>query len=448
MLNSILCEFAKYHNMKNNIIWPELDYCGEYKGYSNNECEKDFGFECINIEKKIGYRYSYFFEDEIDALLLKGQVDEIRLVIWDNREEIPYFDYADSRVLVINFYDMFCDLRENVEDEETLHLYELMTERVTSAVEQANALISLVTLPGFTPSYIHKTRDTTVNNLVNTVLSLEAFYVKEEHYKSTQFDSSQLITDYHLQDIFVKSGFQFSFIGKSTFAKSFMTSEYLYTYFKKNSMFDYTPIVSGYLKSVEQLLDAICVCFRNSKGLVINMGNYTLGSYTEFIDQHPDIFKTELHSVHQIIVKCLESYRIESRNHLFHRDYFNTWERVEIIRKNTIFLYMALLSSVDTELLEDNNNILRYINRNYEDLFNILDNKDYQEYYMVLQGIEYSRLMKLPRTKGLTYDKNGLITNPLSFRSLLDNNDITISSNNMPSEIWSIDKNGNKDRIL
>ena len=41
------------------------------------------------------------------------------------------------------------------------------------------------------------------------------------------------------------SRFEYAFVGSSDFAKSYQTSEYLFRFFKENTMFDLTPVVSG-----------------------------------------------------------------------------------------------------------------------------------------------------------------------------------------------------------
>lgn len=43
-------------------------------------------------------------------------------------------------------------------------------------------------------------------------------------------------------------------MGDEDFAKSFMTSEYLFELFKNKINIDYTWVICGYVKSVEQLL--------------------------------------------------------------------------------------------------------------------------------------------------------------------------------------------------
>ena len=65
--------------------------------------------------------------------------------------------------------------------------------------------------------------------------------------------------------LFYKEKRYLALCGKEDFAHSFITSEYLYQTLRGNNEFDYTAIVSGYLKSVEQLL------FRIEKFLLNNL---------------------------------------------------------------------------------------------------------------------------------------------------------------------------------
>lgn len=56
-----------------------------------------------------------------------------------------------------------------------------------------------------------------------------------------------------------------------------------------------TPIVSGYLKSIELLLDIICESFRNyHKIRCEEMKTFTLGNYIHFVDEHDNIFRDKL----------------------------------------------------------------------------------------------------------------------------------------------------------
>ena len=113
---------------------------------------------------------------------------------------------------------------------------------------------------------------------------------------------------------------KYAFVGNSCFAKCFLTSEYLFRFFETNPIFDYTPIVSGYIKSIEQVLHEICLAYRNFNGIQLDLHSFTMGKYIQFLRDHDDILDDNIRPAKDIIEKCLQSYRIENRNNLFHRD--------------------------------------------------------------------------------------------------------------------------------
>ena len=449
MINHILLEMCS-QDCSDEITCPEFNFLGVYNGYTNTECEQEFGFELINQHQKIGYRYTDLQLDEIDNLLTKGGVNTIAQVIWQKDDDPVWFHYDDPRVRVILLWDLFQELFCEFEEEEIRLMYDLFTDYVSKAVTQANSMISLVTLPGYTRSYIFKTRDEVLFELRQKIRKLSSFFVKNENYKSNEENSKKLIGEYKLSRYFLEHRMDRAFVGKAKYAKSYLTSEYLYRYFKDNPMFDYTPIVSGYIKSIEQLLHAICVNYRNANHIQLNMRDYTMGSYTIFLDNHEQILREALRPMKETIVKCLESYRIESRNHLFHKDYFDSWDRVEHIRENTIFLFVTLLGSVDEALLTYNPEILGYLNDDYDRMFRLLDKRKERCFTLILDGKEYTDIDKQQRDKGLTFDENGQIQNKVRFKQFVYDHyeQIEISRRNMPSEIWISEAFNNKSKKI
>ena len=291
LINGILKEILE-DEFAAEFSWPEFEHVGTYKGYSNIECEQEFGFQFIDRNEKVGYRYTFFHDDEIEGLLSKGKVESVTLVVWQNKDEIIGFEYEDERVRIILLWDLFHELFWGLEENEISTMYNLFTTKVTKAVERAQSMISLTTLPGFTPSYLYKTRNQTVEELAEDVGTLSCFTVNNDDFKQNEYNSIQLIDNYKLADVFLANGFENVFVGTSDFAKSYLTSEYLRRFFKDNPMFDYTPIVSGYLKSIEQLLHTICESYYKGKGIVVDFSEYTLGTYITDL-RKARIFKRE-----------------------------------------------------------------------------------------------------------------------------------------------------------
>ena len=220
MINGILKDIFD-DEVADEVSWPEFEYKGIYRGYTNTEYEQEFGFEFINRDTKVEYKFSSFHYDEIEELLAKGKVDNIVLVIWENKDEIIGFEYGDNRVKVILLWDLFHELFFELDEEEICSMYDLFINRVSNAVEQANSLISLTTLPGFTPSYLYKVRNETVATLRKDVRSLAYFSVNNSDFKQNETNSRQLIDTYKLAEYFLNKKYENVFVGTSDFAKSY-----------------------------------------------------------------------------------------------------------------------------------------------------------------------------------------------------------------------------------
>ena len=427
------------------IEWPKQEPFSLCNGYTNCEYEKKVICEFINRDKKIGYKYTFTRDDNIDELLSARNVEKIELVVWQKEDDFLCFEYDDKRIKAVLLIDFFKELLCELDVEEVHVIYNLFVESVTQAVKKANSMISLTTLPGFTPSYLYKTRKETICHIKDEINKLTSFYVKHEDYKETENNSKKLITHYLLPSYFLDKKFELLLVGKSPYAKSFLTSEYLFKYFDRNTLFDYTPIVSGYLKSIEQLLNTICACHKKINHIRENVDLNTMGNYIDYIKNNSDIFRSELQPAKPIIIECLKSYKIESRNNLFHKDYFSDWERVIQIRENTLFLYVTLLGAVNDIYLTNDIKSLEFLNVKYNDLFEILDNEN-GIFFIEINGKTYTKMYKKQRLKGLTFNLYGIITNTIEF----ENYDcypcitVTLSPKNMPTTIWKEDIYGNQ----
>lgn len=220
------------------IKWPEFEFVGIYNGYTNVECEKDFSFEFIDKDRKIGYRYTGVKLDEIDSLLKKGNIEKIVVVEWQNRDDTICISYGDKPIEIILLRDLFNELFDDLSEDELEEMYSTFVKRVSDAVRKANSMISLVTLPGFTPYYIAKTRNEIISTIREEISSLSHYKVMNGDYKNLEKISANLITKYKLSEYFLKNQYDLLLTGNFDYAKSFSTSEYLYKYFKNNPMFD------------------------------------------------------------------------------------------------------------------------------------------------------------------------------------------------------------------
>ena len=177
-------------------------------------------------------------------------------------------------------------------------------------------------------------------------------------------------------------------LGNSDYAKSFITSELLFHALNKEGYFDYTAVITGFLKSVEQLLRAIVMINVNNnckitmsnakkvkkKAIQKNVPTYQLedglwvkrklnyngyyyidfvdsqveymdssiGTFEYFLRNNPHIFRDQ--SLVKPITDMINCFRNECRNGYLHTHNLDDWNIVEYTRNNAIYLYFLILS--------------------------------------------------------------------------------------------------------
>ena len=151
--------------------------------------------------------------------------------------------------------------------------------------------------------------------------------------------------------------------GNRSFAKSYLTSEWLFKKYVMLPEMDNTFIVSGYLKSVEQLLwdilkikgiNRLIRTSNNSDASIDGSDDIdvTLGNIQYFLSDYDnrDLFDKSFKK-NQRAVSCyfrnqLGRWRNYYRNGYFHKDNLQDIKLVEIIRNQTIYLYFLILGSL------------------------------------------------------------------------------------------------------
>ncbi len=196
-----------------------------------------------------------------------------------------------------------------------------------------------------------------------------------------------------IETYFIGNDLYKAMIGSEDFAESFITSEWLYYSLKERKNFDYTAIVSGYLKSIEQLLyklvmvnvDNDCVIamkgdnktkkradqdgitvykiehfqkfIANSvweKGLGFPYIDFTstqkdymdcsIGTFEFFLRNNKHIFIDPRYA--RVISDMISCFRTECRNGYFHTHNLYDSAIVEKTRENAILLYAVLLGCI------------------------------------------------------------------------------------------------------
>lgn len=149
-------------------------------------------------------------------------------------------------------------------------------------------------------------------------------------------------------------------LGNRDFAESFITSEWLYKKYVSLDELDNTFIVSGYLKSIEQLLwDIVYIVGqgRKIKDIPISEDNVeeidkTLGALQYFLSNwnNDDLFQLSFENETRYVMKYLKKqisdWRKQYRNGYFHKHNLCDKNKIEAIREETYFLYLLILGSL------------------------------------------------------------------------------------------------------
>lgn len=149
-----------------------------------------------------------------------------------------------------------------------------------------------------------------------------------------------------------------SIIGTSNFATSFVTSEWFYTMYQLTENLDLTGVVSGYLKSIEQLIFAI-ISLPRTEVVTIKSKDRDV---VEFNNDNMDIIDTTLWSLEQVLrhnssmldingyakrhlVETIDDWREKQRNGYFHQHNLHSTEKIDEIREKAMYLYFLILGS-------------------------------------------------------------------------------------------------------
>lgn len=210
-------------------------------------------------------------------------------------------------------------------------------------------------------------------------------------YRAFIPDSIKNSTDVLLviENNYFDRGLYKAIMGISCFADSFISSEWYYDSNEKGSVLEKTAIVTGYLKSIEQLLHTLVrtkidtgKTFKTSKYKLIDFTTeseltkdkdsrvyYSLGNLIDFLFRYSndkDIWLIDSLLVKDITSKLLD-YKNKFRNDHFHKDNVYENDEIEEIRNQTLALYylvlgafnlnekyLGVLEIVDDEEMSDN----------------------------------------------------------------------------------------------
>ena len=510
VLKEMLCR--EYCLQKGILVeWKEMDPQVAYSYVEKIEEKYPLEFIVISDGKRTGYRYTncYWLEDEMEKVFTNNNLDNLRIIDFSSEKTSsfmhplmvsPRFSSLVDKIPLQEFFAEFFSKKE----------YEIYLSSVQTAVSESYKYVGLQSVSNLTPQHLPYFIKGVLKDLSTSKLSSQTYTIfRKSKLKS---DIKNILTDCNNQftakdfiefdRLFYKEKRYLALCGKENFAHSFITSEYLYQTLREGNEFDYTAIVSGYLKSVEQLLSRIEKFLLDnlpSEQLYIKSSRFEKKNKNEFEDvwkgrkkrhvkfkpANQKYFDTTFaplvnligddesgwlisDGARSLIIAYLHIYCSECRNEHFHKDNINDFKEVDIIRNNTLLLFYYVLGGFK---FFDNKSkdyqVLGILDRTYEDMYHaIMKLSNGGDYFLITFSDGSSSLVALPMNHGEPeYDENGLMINPnLRFvkieRDITDDwhkdnwhsieedvqsdSNIYITPANMPGKLQFVDKKSGK----
>lgn len=382
-----------------NILWRVMKEYNIPVEYSH---DAPFIFIIKENHERIGYRLADFLEDEdINTILKSNHVDKAIILRTSKGKqtnkliELENQQYKDANVNIraLSIHEFY--LKQFGEEEyksfiDSIDNYLNVTKEITGC--KSVKFLSKMNLASIKIFEQKKLRDWDYLNYRYQIINASDKKVQNYLYLTQKDIIFENLDDMHKSYIFDK--LYETMVSSNEYATSFITSEWLYDSFKGKKNFDYTSVVSGYLKSIEHLLykivmlnidndckiamkrDMLKKAFRqnipvfelidnkfnkvpgNKQGNNYRFTNYPYIEFTEhqkeFMDSSIGTFEYFLRCNKHIfsnpnnaktVTDMISCFRIECRNGFFHTHNLNDWDLVEKIHKNAIYLYFVLLGS-------------------------------------------------------------------------------------------------------
>ena len=281
------------------------------------------------------------------------------------------------------------------------------------------------------------------------------------YLKSTLKEIFRENEEIKLLDFFFNKKIYSALCGDEDFAKSFLTAEHLYRQANANSTIDYSIILTGYLKSLEQLLYLLVkktmeisreelwiTCSKatnlNKKGgnirskeriingksivrrqvrLIQECERYfdvSMGSLVYCLTDNDKAWRVSQSNIEKIRERLL-NYAKKRRNKYFHKENLYDLSEVKEIRNETIKLLVLILGSYSiSDSIEGDLNLLGARDFGFVEFYNkfILSSGGNRNYRLVFgDGREQTALLSLSihNREEREYDNNGMLLSKLIF---------------------------------
>ena len=306
-----------------------------------------------------------------NSLPRKGTIDSISRSRHDPVIVVLLIDNSESSQMIINSWQDYIN-QTGDNNISTINYSDFIrfffgpeeqkasNEKLKKKKKKAREIIGLKITEVCTPEQ----KQSFIKTLKNTILNFD--------YKSVM-DETHIFDDYlYYEDLetirknFLDNNRFLILLGEREFANTLLTSEWLFQKYIEQDGLDNTYMVTGYIKSVEQLLWNIIFLIGEDreigkKHITIRNNPHirtTMEDYCFFIKSHsnqdlcdesflPSHRRFLMNALHEL----LNDYKNNCRNGYFHKDNLSAKD-VENIRRKTFLLYFMLLGILNLNSLE------------------------------------------------------------------------------------------------
>lgn len=493
IVNAVFAALFELYGIES--IWPSNEKVNDR---SNESIEDSYPFEFIvcQNEKNIGYRFtSLFMEDsQLKALFKRYHLEFVKTIDWSDTDslestKVSYGVLEKYRTQVVNV-----TLKSFFKEYFSEEAFSVYISKARAAVEKANYEIGFQTIPQLSLRYLSSFKADVLLSLAEADFRSMCYQkINENGYFNGFVTDTISLEDYEIADASFKTkGLYRALTGDEDFAKCFITSEYLYQIFKSGSNFDYTSVVSGYLKSIEQFVYKIMKCtlasgssdelwikakkhnrknpnFRNNPALLPNnevpqvlfrtknekFFDISLTPLIWFL--HDNVYGWHISAKgKEIVHSYLENFSLECRNEHFHKDNIYDFNDVVRIRNNTlILLYLLIGGCKMTGSLEEDYKLLGIKDDSYDCLYKKLKEipRSVKNFYLEFENSIEVKAVRLLLQDRPSYDANGNVQSEICFvkvedfhiedyekflANISEENKVILSRNNMPQNVWLV----------
>lgn len=468
-----------------------------YSRFSNEAIEDAIDFEFTFEYKSIlvGCRYTSFADTntKLISMLLRNKVSHIFVIDWADSQMCKLATAANSpnkirenNITHISLKDFFSRFLSG-------DLYQIFITKARNAVAEAHRSIGIQSIKPLYLPHLAELKADILGDLCSKNYTKLTY--RAENHETTPIPPDDFE---ELDRNFKSKALYRALTGEEDFAKSFITAEYLYDTFTHGISIDYTSVICGYLKSIEQLLwklTKMTAHYRESNNLWIKTNKsekellnlnvpssdlrmigpegkqvLSIRAFPEYIDYYDSTFGSLTYFLTSIENRWLISkdgklvtkqyltfYRNDYRNELFHKE--NIYDATDTgivsrIRTNTLIILYLLLGGYSlTGNQDDDYAELGIVNTQYNRLyFAVTDiSPSVRKFYLSFSDGKEIKAVRCQNQEIPTYNADGEIISSILFAQVDDfdcgdefkdfwdklpeNKRILISRNNMPTKV-------------